>query len=434
MPESTGLQTEFYQLIQAAVYHADGLWGEATFDLYVKDLPPTWSWMLAAGIEPAIDAVLAMRFTDEELRWLRAQPAFSRTSQSFFDSLRNFRFHGEISALAEGTPAFPGEPLIRVTAPLVHVGLIETRLVQTLTVTCGVATRAARLVQAAGGRPVLDFGSRRCTGAEAAWHSARGAWIGGCAATTNALAASQLGIPPWVVMSDSMLAAYDQSADAYDAFHLHFPDCGHVNLPGEDTHEGVAELASIAASLRTVRLDHRDLAVASRELRRSLDRHAMKHVRILGSGSLDEAVVSKLVRDGAPIDLYGVGSALASGGRAASPSLSYRISELTRGPDPTPVTSHWSSPWPGRKQLARFADHDELCLEVEGRAVEGRGGRLLLQPVVRDGARLRAAPALTEVRASAAAQLARLPQAVRNNSAVWPVLPSDALREMAVRG
>jgi nicotinate phosphoribosyltransferase len=208
MAEAVGLQTELFQLVQAAVYHADGLWGEATFDLYLKDLPNNWGFGVVAGVGPAIEGVLATRFTEEEIAWLRQRPSLSRISDYFFETLADFRFTGDIDAMPEGTIVFPGEPILRVTAPLQQAGLVQSRLIQAIGYATSVATRAARMSLAARGRPVMDFGSRRTPGAEAAWSAARAAWIGGCAATTNALAAHTLHIPEICVLSGAMFSAY----------------------------------------------------------------------------------------------------------------------------------------------------------------------------------------------------------------------------------
>ncbi|RME21711.1 MAG: hypothetical protein D6798_17490, partial [Deltaproteobacteria bacterium] len=186
---------EYFQLVQAAVYHADGLWGDATFDLYVKQAPPGWGFLVAAGIEPAIDALLQTRVEPTTLQWLRRQPHFARVGPVFFDELAELRFDGEVWAVPEGTIVFPGEPILRLTAPLPWAGLYEAGLIQIISQATGVATRAARLSVAARGRPVLDFGSRRTAGPGAAWHAARAAWVGGIAGTTNTRAAASLGIP-----------------------------------------------------------------------------------------------------------------------------------------------------------------------------------------------------------------------------------------------
>ncbi len=433
MAERSGVQTEFYQLVQAAVYHADGLWGEATFDLFAKELGPGSGYLVAAGIEPAIDAVLAMRFDEADVEWLRRHPVFDQVPDRFFESLRHFRFTGEIHAVPEGSVVFPGEPIVRVTAPLPQAGLLETRLIQTIGTASAVATRAARLVDAAGGRACIDFGARRCAGFEAAWHAARAAWIGGFKATTNTLAAATLGIPAWGVMSDSLLAAYEDPAYAYGALCQHFPGLCHVNLPDEDLQDGVRRLHAIRDQVPVVRLDHPDLIAASRALRRSLDRHEMRRTRILGSGRLDPDKVARIVAAGAPVELFGVGDWLIRGPNPAG--LSYRIAHMYRGPDSVPVTSHFSAPFPGSKQVVRMADHDLLCLDVEAPTFVGQGGEALLRPVVENGERVRDPEPLRALRERRKAQVARLPAPVRSprQPALWPVRPSDALVELTMR-
>lgn len=435
MPGRTGLQSEFYQLILSALYHADGMWGEATFDLYLKELPEHYGYLVAAGIGPANDAVLSTGFTDEDIAWLRRQPIFRTVADHFFESLRHWRFTGTIHAVPEGTVVLPGEPILRLVAPLPQAGLFEARLVQLVSYASGVATRSARMVQAARGRPVIDFGSRRSAGVEAAWHAARAAWIGGCAATTNTLAAASLGIPVWGVVSDTLLAAYEDHASAYDALLTHFPAGCHVDVPDADLRQGVRQFGPHKHAVRTVRLDHPHLATASRLLRASLDENGMNRTRILGSGSLDEYAIAQVVQAGAPIDLFGVGRALTVGSPATSPAISYRMAELYRGPEPVPVNGHWSAPWPGRKQVVRFPDHDRLCLEVEAPAYQAQGGEALLVPWVEGGERVREPEPLEKARARTQDQIGRVPeraQRLRRPEAM-PVRVSDPLSELALR-
>ena len=403
MADRTGLQTELFQLVQAAVYHADGLWGEATFDLYLKSLPHSWGFVVAAGIEPAIQGALGARFSEEEIAWLRRHPALSHISDYFFETLREFVFSGDIDAMPEGTLAFPGQPIVRITAPLQQAGLVESRLIQTIAYASGVATRAVRLKLAARGGEILDFGSRRCSGPEAAWSAARAAWIGGCAATTNALAAHTLHIPDINVISRSILAAYQDSASAYEVLRIHGSGTLYLDAP-PDLDAGLADLEPITSSIRCLRLDHHNLDAASRQLRAALDRRGMGAVQILGSGSLGEAQLAALVASEAPLDRFGVGSSLTAGHPGLH--LSYRMAELFRGPAPEPVSGPWASRWPGRKQILRSPERDILCLESEASGLEGAP---LLQPRVRGGEPTQAAEPLSAMRDRCAVQLAALP-------------------------
>jgi len=434
IPPPTGLQVEFYQLVQAAVYHADGLWGDATFDLYVKQLPENYGYMIAAGIEPTIDAILNMRFTEAEISWLKRHPTFSRISPRFFESLRMFRFQGDIHAVDEGTPVFPDEPILRVTGPLTHVGLLETLLVQGIAVPSAVATRAARMSGASGGRPIIDFGARRCAGQAAAWQASRAAWIGGCTATTNAAVSGSLGIPAWSVMSDSLLAAYANEPSAYEAFCHHFPGRCHINIQADAVEPSIKRLSQLDPHLRTVRIDHPDLDAASRQLRNTLDQHEMTQTRILGSGSLDEWKIQAIAQAASPIDMFGVGAALTVGNSEQVPSISFRIAEIYRGPEPSPVNHHWCSPWPGQKQVVRFPDHDLVCLDVEAAHFVDQG-QSLLKRVVLDGRRVTPITDLDKLREGCQQKIEALPRQVRalDEPTRFPVQVTDSVRNLKER-
>jgi nicotinate phosphoribosyltransferase len=402
-----GLHTEFYQLVQAAVYHADGLWGEATFDLTVRQLPTDLSHVVLAGVEDAIDAALLGRVSEDEIAWLAAEPGFSSVPATFFSSLRNFRFTGDIAAMPEGSIAFPGEPVLRVTGPLHQVGLLETRLLQWIGHCSGVATRAARIVGAASGTPVVDFGSRRTANAAAAGAAVRAAWIGGCVATTNAHGAHIHGLPPWGVMSDALIAAYGEDRLAYEAFAGLFPSHCHVNLPDGDLGATVSRLRGLPIDV--VRLDSPTLGADAPLLRAALDNQGMGSTRILGSGSLDAPTIDQLRRDGSPIDIFGVGDAMILGHKGTRPRLSYRICELTRGVDPTPVCGSWAAPWPGTKQVVRFNDHDTIILDLESQGAISAGGRPLLARFVSQGTRVREREELSTIRERRIAHQAELP-------------------------
>lgn len=435
MPGHLGLQAEFYQFVLAATYHADGLWGDATFDLYARGLPEGFGYLVAAGLGPLLDHLEALQFSEEDVAALRELPGMGKVAPSFFDALRRFRFRGEVHAVPEGTVVFPGEPVVRVTAPLIACTLIETRAIQILSASTAVATRAARMVDVAGGRTLLDFGSRRCAGAEAAYLAARSAYVGGAAATTNALAAAHLGIPVMGTMSDTFLAAYGDDRLAYDAFRLHFPGLAHLSLPDDDPVDGVKRFLPFAKEVHTVRVDHEDLARTARTVREALDRHGMSHVRILGSGHLDEARIQRLAAADAPVQLVAAGRALAAVGDQGM-RMAFRIAERMRGATPAPVTREGSAPYPGRKQICRYPERDVLCLEHEVWAHEQMGAATLLRPTMEEGRRLRPDPPLAEVRAWRAAQVEALPAAVRaiERPAAWTVSVSDGLAEMALGG
>jgi len=430
---ATGLQTEFFQLVQTALYHADGMWGDATVDLYLRDLPPGHGYMVAAGIQEAIDSVIGLRFSDDDVGWLKEQPMYATLGDTFFDSLRHFQFSGDIWAVPEGTPVFPSAPIMRITAPLPQVGLFEMLITQAVGCASAVATNAARMTQASGGRTVLDFGTRRVPGRSLAESAARAAYIGGCSGTTHALAARNLNVPVVGLISDTMLAAYEDVALAYDALSSHFPDGCHLNLPTEGPLDAIERFARIHDKVQTVRVDHPNLAEISREVRRRLDERGMSHTRILGSGSLDAQSIQMLVAEDAPIDLFAVGQALTQGITGTGPQLCYRMAALVRGTSPVPITGHWSACWPGIKQVHRFVDHDLICSEVESPEQTLRGGVPLLRPIVENGQPKGGPQELKDIREHCARTVAALPASVRRLSApeTLSVRPSRTIQDLA---
>lgn len=430
---SDGLVGEFYQLVLAAAYHADGLWGRATFDVYARALPDDWGYLLAAGLEPAVHAVERLGFSAREVELVRAHPVFSRVSADFFEGLAELRFDGDLDAVPEGTPVAPGTPILRLTGSLIACTLLETKLLQVLGSSTAVATRASRLVTAGAGAPVYDFGSRRNSSGEGAVLAGRAAYVGGVAATTNSAASLLLGIPAFGTMSDTFLAAYGDDQLAYDAFQLHFPTLGHYALPDDDPVDGVARFGRGRDRVAIVRVDHHDLARTARTVREALDRNGMRSVRILGSGHLDEHRVARLVAGKVPVDCFAVGRALAAGGEPGM-RLTFRIAEMQRGSALEPVTRPGSSQWPGRKQVVRLADHDVVCLDAEA-ALYARAGTALLQPVLRGGHRVAPPEPLDVARARAAALVGALPEAARRlrGATPLPLRPSDALAALAIR-
>lgn len=430
--DPTGLQTEFFQLVQTALYHADGMWGDATVDLYLKQMPSNRGYVVAAGIAEAIDAVQNLRFSDDDLEWIRSMPLYERLGSTFFESLRHFSFSGSILAVPDGTPIFAKAPFLRITAPLPQIGLFEMLLTQKISCASAVATNASRLTQAAQGKAVLDFGTRRVPGRDLSQLAARAAYIGGTSGTTHALAARTTGIPVVGLISDTMLAAYEDVALAYDALSSHFPDGCHLNLPTEAPLDGIERFERIHDKVQTVRIDHPDLDALSRAVRQRLDERGMSHTRILGSGALDANRIDALVRQQAPIDVFAVGSALTEGITGDGPQLCYRMAALIRGTSPVPIRGHWSSHWPSVKQVFRYPEFDLVCSEVESTEQLANGGTPILVPWVVNGERVHATQTLGQQRAHCERTLSALPLGVRRlvSPDTVPVRASDTLTNM----
>jgi nicotinate phosphoribosyltransferase len=428
-PDRAGLQGDFYQLVLAAVYHADGLWGEASFDLSLRDLPEGCGHIVIAGIQEAVDDLLHIRFSDEDIAWLQAQEVFQDASSAWWESLRHFRFSGDVDGMLDGSIAFGGEPILRVSAPLPQAVLLETRLIQGLSHASGVATRASRLIQAAGGRKVFDFGSRRLAGAQSALLSARASAIGGCAGTSYAFAGQVHGLTVMGTLSTGFFAAYPSDKAAMEAFALHFPKVGYISLQGDSLADAVAQIAHHKAAIRIVRVDHWDLDTASRVVREQLDKHGMEHVKILGSGSLTEDKLIALHESQAPVDLFAIGRQIAVGDKSTELSLSYLLAEMWRGADPEMVTRPGAAPYPGLKQLLRTPSADVLCLEEEMDVLDLPDAVPMLHPLIREGERVLAEEPVEAANARRVAQLAALPEGVTRleDADFWPVRASDRL-------
>ncbi len=401
--------TELYQLVTAAVYHADGLWGEATFDLYLRELPPHVGYAICAGIEEAVTAVLDASIDDETIDFLQGLPEFSRVSEIFFDSLRHMRFHGDIWALPEGTPVFANEPILRITAPLGQCALMESALIQRIAFGSSVATRAARLVEAAGGHEVFDFSARRWSCPEAARAAARAAYIGGITNTSNVQAAGTHAIQPIGALSGTFLAVYREEHRALEAMRVHFPDGLQLAIGDEDPRKAVARYRDAREMPATLTLGERNLEQRARLCRQALDANGMGKVSILASGGLDELRIAQLVKAELPIDKYAVGTALVRGIDELGARFVFRIAEMTRGVRMEPMNAPTASVYPGRKQVIRYPHRDVVCLEHEAERLARVGGVALLHHVVDQGVRVGAPAPLVVARGLRAAGVEFLP-------------------------
>ncbi len=386
-PRNEGL-TELYQLVTAAVYHADGLWGEATFDLYLRELPEHVGFGIAAGIDEAVTAALDWHISDESIDFLRQLPEFSKVSDIFFDSLRHQSFEGDIHAMPEGTPFFANEPILRITAPLIQCALIESALIQRVAFGSSVATRAARLALAAGEHEVLDFSARRWSCPESARAAARAAYIGGISNTSNVQAAGTHAIEPIGALSGTFLAVYREERRALEAMRVHFPNGLQLAIGDEDPRKAVARYREHRETPATLTIGEPGLENKARLCRQALDAHGIENVNILASGGLDELRIAQLNQAKVPVDQYAVGTALVRGIDAMGARFVFRIAELMRGMHMEPVNAPTAAVNPGRKQVIRYPHKDVVCLEHEAQRLARVGGVALLHHVVERGERV----------------------------------------------
>ncbi|HZP49117.1 MAG TPA: nicotinate phosphoribosyltransferase [Vicinamibacterales bacterium] len=437
------LTTDLYQLTMAAGYWRGGLTETATFELFVRRLPLRRAYLLAAGIDDALAYLETVRFTDEERAWLRAAPQFAHTPAEFFDDyLRTFAFTGSVHAVPEGTPVFAGEPILRVTAPLPEAQLVETALLATIAFATNVASKAARVVHAAGGRPVIEFGARRAHGVGAALAAARAAYIGGCAGTSLVEAGRRYGIPTSGTMAHSWVQTFADEVDAFREFSRTFPDTAAYLLDTYDTLAATDKLVASGLKPSMVRIDSGEVISLSREIRARLDRAGLTATRIFATGDLDEYRIATIVGADAPIDGFGVGTALSTVSDAPALSAVYKLVEVHRHGASAGVIK--SSPgkftWPCPKQVWRameagIAQGDTIAGVGEPAPV---GSMPLLQPVMEGGRRLEASPSATTIRESARQAMGTLPERLQalDAAADYPVRitePLEAARLKASR-
>lgn len=432
----SALLTDLYELTMAAAFFENGFQGRASFELFVRKLPPTRSYLVAAGLEQALDFLENLHFTPEEVEYLRKHPAFQRVGKEFFDYLPDLRFTGEVWAMAEGTPAFAEEPLLRVTAPIIEAQVVETFLLTSLTFPTTIASKAARVVEAAQGRAVVEFGTRRAHGPEAGTLAARAAYIGGCTGTSNVEAGRRFGIPTYGTMAHSFIMAYTEEEEAFRRFDQVFPEHAILLLDTYDTLGAVDKIIRLGLRPPGVRLDSGDLVRLAKEVRRKLDEGGLRETQIFASGDLDELSITEVLAQGAPVDSFGVGTSLATSQDAPTLSGVYKLVEVIAedGPQPRAKFSADKVTYPGCKQVYRFRDpQGKLHHDVIARCDEWYAeADPLLECVMREGRRLAPSPPLSEVRQRAQEMKAQLPTQYRqlHHAAAYPVHPSPKVDEL----
>ena len=433
----SALATDLYQVTMMAGYHASGQDEPRTFELFVRGLPDHRQYLVAAGLEQALEYLAGLHFTQDEIAWLRTLRALADVPSSFFETyLPAFRFTGDVWAVDEGEVFFGLEPIVRVTAPAAEAQLVETALLGLITFQTSVASRASRVVSAAEGRSVIEFGSRRAHGLDAAVHAARAAYIAGCVATSNLEAVRRFGIPVSGTMAHSWVMGFTDEIDAFRQYMQIFGEDTTLLIDTYDTLTAARRI--VAAGLRptSVRLDSGDLLALSRQVRQILDQGGLTATRILVSGDLDEYRIQALVRDAAPIDGFGVGTAISAISDAPALGGVYKLVETVEAGQarPTVKLSSGKRTLPGRKQVWRVTDggiasHDVMGLDDE----TGQDGRALLSRVMRGGVRVAPIARLAEVRQRCASRVAQLPAALRalDGGSPYAVRISVALDQMA---
>jgi nicotinate phosphoribosyltransferase len=437
--ENMSLFTDFYELTMCASYFDNNNFEPATFDLFIRRLPENRSYFLFAGLEQSLQYLQTVHFSEEHLDYLKKQGF----GEDFLDYLAGFSFSGDVWAIPEGTVAFPNEPLIRITAPIIEAQLVETFLLNTVNLQTMMATKASRIVHAAKGRAIIEFGLRREHGIDAGMKVARSSYIAGCQGSSNVLAGLAYGIPVFGTMAHSFVMSYPKEIDAFRAFSKTFPNNSTLLIDTYNDIAGAEKAAEVAKELEAkgsrlggVRLDSGDLTKTSKQVRKILNEQGLGYVKIFASGDLDEYKISQLLKDEARIDAFGVGTKMGTSADRPYLDVIYKLCE-TMNPEgsfsPIMKLSKGKNTLPGRKQVFRSKSEDGFCQkDTIALAEEKIEGDPLLSRVMDNGKLSYKLPSLNEIRCSAQENIFKLPAPYKelSNAPTYPVELSLKLQDL----
>ncbi len=430
------LVADLYELTMAAGYLEEGMSGEAAFSLFIRDYPKYRSYFVSAGLEHLLEIIPEFRFDKDSLEYIAS---LGRFRPEFIDYLRDFRFTGTIRAIPEGRIFFAQEPLIEVTGPIIEAQIIETLVLNVMQLETMFASKAARIVHAARGKGLIDFGMRRAHGVDASVKAARSSFIAGFVGTSNLLAGRLYGIPVFGTMAHSYVTSFECELDAFLAFARAFPEGTVLLIDTYDTIAGALKavdaakiMAADGKSLLGVRLDSGDMAGLSRQVREILDQAGFPDIKIMASGNLDEFAIEELAGKGAAIDMYAAGTRLCVSADAPYLDIAYKLVEY----DGRPILklSSGKKTWVGKKQVYRFygedgkMNHDRLCLHDES----DTAAEPLLETVMVDGKPTRKPEPLETIRSRIASEFMRMPEPLRDilTRANYRVEISKTLQEL----
>jgi len=441
-PANSSLLIDFYELTMAQSYFIHKPNTRATFELFVRSLGPRRAYLIAAGLKDILTYIRNLRFTDKEIGYLKRQRLFS---SQFLSYLKRFRFQGDIWALPEGTIFFANEPVIRVTANIIEAQLLESFCLNTVNLQAMIASKASRVVLAAGGCGVYDFSLRRTQGSDAAIKAARSAYLAGCCGTSNVLAGLLYKIPITGTMAHSFVMAFNNELESFRAYSSVFPENTTLLVDTYDTKKGIENAVRIGKllqqrghRLKGIRIDSADLVSLSRIARRMLDSADLRFVKIFASGNLDEYKIQDLLKRGARIDNFGVGTNMGASTDAPYLDVIYKLSEISQNDGkflPTMKLSRDKVTYPGRKQIFRIKDkrgnYVKDILALGGEKVKGNPQ---LIKVVSKGKTIYKTPALSEIRKKLARNLSHLPLKYKQiyPKSHYPVVISPKLKKLTL--
>lgn len=424
------LATDLYEFTMAAGYFAAGRRDEAVFELFVRKLPKDRGYLLACGLEQCLHGILNFRLSEEDVEYLRSVESLPNAPEDFFRELSDLRFTGDVWAVPEGTVVFANEPLLRVRAPLIQAQLVETYLLSQINYATLVATKAARVVQAAGERLVVDFGSRRAHGPGAGLLAARAAYAAGCGGTSNVLAGKELDIPVFGTAAHSWTMSWESEEEAFRQYRAVFPDAV-LLVDTYDSIQGTYRAVATGPGLGGVRLDSGDLVALSKQARRILRESGQPQARIVASGDLNEYRIAGLLAAGAEIDSFGVGTELVTSFDQPALQGVYKLVEI----DGRPVAkaSEGKETFPGVKQVFRsFSRNGRLKEDLLARDCEDLPGSPLLKQFIKKGNLIEDYPSIRSIRDYAASQIRTLPDGLKRlrSPELYAAAPTTELRDL----
>jgi nicotinate phosphoribosyltransferase len=445
MTENLALLTDFYEYTMSNGYFSKGFKDKIVyFDVFFRKVPDGGGFAIAAGLEQLADYLENLHFEADDIEYLRSKNCFS---PEFLDYLAKFKFGGDVWAVPEGTPIFPGEPILTVRAPIIDAQLIETFALLTLNHQSLIATKANRVVRAAGGRTVLEFGSRRAQGADAAVVGARAAYIGGCDGTACALTDKLYGVPAGGTMAHSWIQMFDSEYEAFRTYCELYPNSTTLLVDTYNTlKSGVPNairafkevLVPKGIKNFAIRLDSGDIAYLSKKARKMLDEAGLTECKIVASNALDEYLIRDLIMQGAAIDTFGVGERMITaasnpvfGGvyklAAVEDEKGNIIPKIKISENVGKITNpHFKKVWRLYERDTGMAIADQICVYDEvidetkpltifdplatwkKKTLTDFTARELLVPVFKNGRRVYKSPTLPEIRAYCEAEVATL--------------------------
>ncbi len=434
MVSISALATDLYEYLMAGGYFVHGMtdvW--ATFELFVRRMPENRNYLISCGQEVAFEFIENFRLQDDEVEFLRSLPVFKPLPDEFYTFLRKLKFSGDVWALPEGTVVFPGEPIIRVTAPIIEAQLLETALLATVNHSTAIASKSARVVSVARGKPVVEFGSRRAHGTQAAMLGARACYIAGCVGTSNLEAGKEFKIPVYGTVAHSWVQAFDNELEAFQANISALPTAGVMLIDTYDTIQGAKNAVKLGESLKSVRIDSGDLIKQAKEVRKILNDAGLKHVTIFLSGDLDEYRIDEILRAKSPADAFGVGTRMTVSVDEPVVNGVYKLVEVIKKGKVSGRVKLSTDKilYPGRKQTFRYIRNGKFVRDVIGIENEKLPGHPFPQmvQVFKRGKRIRAKEPLEKIRDRVRSSMSKLPKRllILSKAKPYPVSFSKSL-------